>query len=429
MVFIKKIYKQLMKLFKIILPLSRKVNKDGTRIKYYFMGIQIFYVRDLEIAKEYHFLFRWLKKIEKSTTSQKSLISITNHRPTKIIFDLNCGGGTKIYFFTVQKQLSSDYNVFRIQFFSKINEYRVTLYTQDEQFFLWVSSFKKLKSIIAQINFNEVIVNHLIEYPHIQKHLDYIVSLKNKNRKISARIHDFYSICPFYNLMDGDCFCGGPTPAKCPLCFVRHDEKLLPAYVSKKTDILAWQKMWESFYQQIDEVIFFSNNSLRIFQMVYPSFKNQKVVPHEVLALRKVKISPHKGINIAVLGDILNVPKGQKIIQKLEKLLDHSIRLMVIGRFDAQTDQTIVTGPYERENLPDLMEKHQIDIVFIPSVCPETFSYTTAEAIMMGLPVACFNIGAPVERVSKYKKGLIISKIDAQVAVDEMVQYVNKERE
>ena len=70
------------------------------------------------------------------------------------------------------------------------------------------------------------------------------------------------------------------------------------------------------------------------------------------------------------------------------------------------------------------MEENLIDIILIPSICPETFSYTISEAMEMGLPVACFNIGAQAERVSKYSKGLVLNKIDARKTIDEIVCFV-----
>lgn len=56
------------------------------------------------------------------------------------------------------------------------------------------------------------------------------------------------------------------------------------------------------------------------------------------------------------------------------------------------------------------MENNNIDIVFIPSIWPETFSYTTSEAMMMGLPVACFDMCAPAERVKNLRKNLLLKK-------------------
>ena len=48
--------------------------------------------------------------------------------------------------------------------------------------------------------------------------------------------------------------------------------------------------------------------------------------------------------------------------------------------------------------------EEDIDLFFIPSIWPETFSYTTSEIMSMHMPVAVFPIGAPVERVKFTKK-------------------------
>jgi hypothetical protein len=44
----------------------------------------------------------------------------------------------------------------------------------------------------------------------------------------------------------------------------------------------------------------------------------------------------------------------------------------------------------------------------------------------MGLPIACFKIGAPPERISKYEKSLIIDEIDAQKALYAIIDFAEK---
>ena len=41
----------------------------------------------------------------------------------------------------------------------------------------------------------------------------------------------------------------------------------------------------------------------------------------------------------------------------------------------------------------------------------------------MGLFVAAFNIGAPPERLRNYHKGIVVSKIDAKSALDEIIDF------
>jgi len=62
----------------------------------------------------------------------------------------------------------------------------------------------------------------------------------------------------------------------------------------------------------------------------------------------------------------------------------------------------------------------------IPSICPETFCYTAEEIMLMEMPLAVFDLGAPAERVRNYNKGLVIEKIDAQYALEELLKFSRK---
>lgn len=72
------------------------------------------------------------------------------------------------------------------------------------------------------------------------------------------------------------------------------------------------------------------------------------------------------------------------------------------------TDDNFVSlNEYERSQLPDLVEQQQIDVFFLTSIWPETFSFTCSEIISMDVPLICFDMGAPVERTKQYDKGLV----------------------
>ena len=47
----------------------------------------------------------------------------------------------------------------------------------------------------------------------------------------------------------------------------------------------------------------------------------------------------------------------------------------------------------------------------------------------MGLPVACFNLGAPAERVKIYDKGIVIPEINARLALEEISKKIIAQRE
>ena len=103
------------------------------------------------------------------------------------------------------------------------------------------------------------------------------------------------------------------------------------------------------------------------------------------------------------------------------------VRLKVIGKYEPISDKTIVYGVYKREDIPEIIEQYETDMILIPSVCPETFSYATSEAIMTGLPVACFKVGAPEERVSKYKRGLILPNYEPKDILNRILSFLKDE--
>ena len=133
-------------------------------------------------------------------------------------------------------------------------------------------------------------MNHLIGFPQLDNLLKFILSLKSQQSKISARIHDYFSVCPNYNFMIEDKFCGGPDTEKCITCLKSNELKYLPIYVSKKTSIIEWREMWHDFYSKIDKIIVFSQSTLNLFTKSYPDLNNIIIKPHEVPYLRSVNI-------------------------------------------------------------------------------------------------------------------------------------------
>jgi glycosyltransferase involved in cell wall biosynthesis len=153
------------------------------------------------------------------------------------------------------------------------------------------------------------------------------------------------------------------------------------------------------------------------------------VSPHQVEYISPVKLKPNKSdsLHIGVLGAI-GIHKGFNIIKEMLGLIakEHlQVKILVIGHLCEMLDSEnlLITGEYRREDLPALVEQHQIDIFFQPSICPETFSFTTAEVMMMELPLAVFNLGAPAERVRNYEKGLVIEKMEARYALEELLKF------
>ena len=115
---------------------------------------------------------------------------------------------------------------------------------------------------------------------------------------------------------------------------------------------------------------------------------------------------------LGILGAI-NEAKGANIVKDMVSYIDKNnlnIKVVVIGQITIAINSKsfAVTGRYDKKELPNLVLKHKITKFFIPSIWPETFSYTTDEIIQMAYPLTVFDLGAPAERVRNYELGKVI---------------------
>lgn len=353
-----------------------------------------------------------------------------------LVLDHSLGGGTEAFFYNKVAEIGADTMIVRLQYFPSVGEhgaFALSYFCSGvESDKLFVEDFKQMRLILTQLRLDKVVVNNLVAYTNLQEVLNMVGDFAHRGVHVSMCGHDFYGICPYFTLVDSDgFFCGIPEASKCVECFQRNtfagntasENRILKAGA---TDIMKHRQMWGAFYRDIlTEFIVFSEFTKELFVRVYPCLEEKtKIIPHKVGKLREVRLQKHKEITIGILGNIFSKAKGLDVVRDLCSLCkERKVNLLVIGNTykGAGIKQT---GSYKRENLPQLLEDKNVDIIFIPSIWPETFSYTTSEAMMMQMPVACFNLGAPAERVGKYAKGLIIDKIDAEYALQKIIDFI-----
>ncbi len=254
--------------------------------------------------------------------------------------------------------------------------------------------------------------------------------IKEKANVLEIALHDYFPICPSYTLLDSDgAFCGVPDDLdRCRRCLGRnpHCESAVG-----QAAIDDWRAAWGELLGLADTIKAFSQDSARLLRRAYPRLAGRvSIEPHAHMErLRKVSLAPPaQRVTIAVVGAI-GFAKGGALVKeaahiaRAERL---NVRLVVIGEMAAEFHEpgVTVTGRYLRAELPDLVEQHDVDIVWFPSIWPETFSYVTEEVMDMGLPIACFDIGAPAERVRGYGRGLVLARQDARHALMAMIDHL-----
>ena len=333
---------------------------------------------------------------------------------TILAFNHSLGGGASNYLIEQKNNELKKGKAFCIVFFDvEHNLYEFIYYYKKYRIRAYTKSQRELFSVLSRMDFTSIWINELVTYPHIYKMLSAISDFsKEKSIGIRMLMHDFFAVCPSINLIgQTGMYCELPAEDKCSRCFLDHiseDEAV------EKVSIVKWRREWKKFLEQCHEIIVFSNNSCDIIQKVFGALDNIRVIPHKISYMPELNktFKTTNTLNIGLLG-ILTNHKGQGIVRELVKKIEKDkldIRIILIGSSPQKIHSPAFqeTGRYTRGSIPRLVLENDIDVFLIPSVWPETFSYTTAEIMEMGMPLMCFNLGAPAERVAEYEKGIVL---------------------
>lgn len=307
------------------------------------------------------------------------------------------GGGTETYLKNILRQ-QRNYLILRSTAITTRQEsFTLESDTFPQKLHITKKDIKTLRKIVSAIS---------IENVYCYKALPYVLeTLRDFSVPLSFKLHDYYSLCPSVNLMKENAPC---TLSECGRCSFTVGKR---QYTGTQ-----WQEMWRHFFDAVSYVYVFSQSSKRIFTATY-SVPEEKIIlrPHSMAYFKTKKITavPDK-MNIGIFGDIMGEAKGRTVVRdfiNFSKEKDYTV--YINGRMQ-DSDRTrlpancIYAGKYTPEEIYDRIVQQQLDAVFFPSVCAETFSYTVSELMMTGILVACFDIGAQAEKVHEYHLGRII---------------------
>lgn len=338
-----------------------------------------------------------------------------------LIIDHELGGGANAYRDTMIKERISDgKKTLLLTYNMHYKQYGIRFFYKEFNIFFIFDTLSEINTYAPFIQFNEIFVNELVSFPDIVQTVDYICELAaQRNTIVTVPIHDFFMICPSYQLLnDKDVYCNVPKNINTCVSCIANNKREFRNYVKEEIDIHAWRNAWQSLLEMANSIICFSDSSKNILLRAYSTLDRKKIqiVPHQVNDITPITSLRQKNKEepfiIGVLGAI-NYSKGLDIIKNLAKEIEETnsnTRIVIIGVTSEQiySPAVSITGRYKKENLAALVEQYAIDVFFIPSVWPETFSYTTEEVIQMNMPIAVFDIGAPAERVKNYNKGILL---------------------
>ncbi len=350
------------------------------------------------------------------------LASSKNKSEITLLIDHALGGGANIY----ADELSNSYQaegkkVLRLCDDYYAGGYKLYFDSQEYHFAFGLVSLASLRHLFEKIQLKAIFINNLVSFKESYAFLQWIKELTLTNEaSLTIPIHDYYPICPSYTLLDslGE-FCDIPQDLeRCQAC-LQKSKLEWKTYFSDRADIVRWRAVWGELLELSTDILTFSQSSKDLLLQAYPRLDQQKIVltPHKIEPLPVVVPASHpekKGTTIGILG-ALNYAKGSEVLKQLIRTVEQrglDINVVLIGEISdpIKSARFKVTGRYKRDELPELITKNEIDIFLIPSIWPETFSYTTQEIMMMQMPLMVFDLGAPAERVREYAKGYVLQK-------------------
>ena len=360
---------------------------------------------------------------------QYKLIRKSKQGKTIVAFDHDLGGGATSYLVGKKNLAVDSGNAFYIIRYNYIqNYYPILFYYGENKMKFSIKNQRELFEALEFMNADEGWINELVTYPKLYDLMGKIREYSQKNQvPIKMLLHDYFAICPSINLLDvSEKYCNIPECDICESCFKKCD----PTFSEEFGTMVKWRLEWKTFLEACNEVVAFSESSKAILERVYGRLDNVVVIPHQIGYMPKIqkKYKLTNSLVIGVLG-VLTKHKGGEIIKDLIAEIEEeglNIKIALIGSSTEKINSPIFkeTGKYSRDSIPRLTLKQDIDIFLIPSIWPETFSYTAEEIMKMDMPIMCFNIGAPAERVAQYQKGMVIPEISAK-AILEIIKNQN----
>ena len=343
------------------------------------------------------------------------------------------GGGAKVYQDRLISTLKKDWRIYGMEPLADGKTLLVKNFSIGEEkiavFDLNLLDEKIFKTLLQALKIDWIFVNQLLTYP-VPKILNFISESKVPYTFFG---HDFFAVCPQYQLLNyADRYCNAETDLKkCADCLKKCRS---PFAKYSATNIENWRKEFKKFFEGAQEIIVPSENTAEIFKKYYsvPITVREHEINKNLKYTFETNFAEEEILTVAVIGAIGN-EKGSKIIYALAEKLEKNnlpIKLIVIGITNLQNSAYIsanknfqITGAYDNKEISNLLAKYKVALVLIPSIWPETYSYTTTEAMSSGYPVMVFPLGAPADRV-KLGGGWILEEISEDAVIKKLEQLL-----
>jgi hypothetical protein len=268
------------------------------------------------------------------------------------------------------------------------------------------SQLRRMLGLLQQfgVNFLAVHIHHLMGMG-----IDAVEEiLRDLRADIRFFLHDYYSVCPQFNLLQNDrVYCAAPplNSDTCREC----------KYGQQREQHL---KSYEAFFRKHDiQFIAPSEVAKDIWSITYPSFTEKvRVYPHQVLIMKnsgRNSLTESRKVRVAYVG----YQSDNKGWETWRSFVTHDLakeyELYHLGAgYERFPNVTQVPVSFVEDGLNAMINAlidHDIDVAFLWSICPETYSFTVFESLAAGcFVVTNHHSGNIAVQVKRFSSGVVL---------------------
>ncbi|MEM6586879.1 MAG: hypothetical protein AAF641_00395 [Pseudomonadota bacterium] len=267
--------------------------------------------------------------------------------------------------------------------------------------------FKDLAPFLRSFGFAKISVQHTIGW----RDKGLVDFLNDLQAPYEVFLHDYYLACPSINLIarQGDAF------------WLESSEDIYDGCVGftspDVSTIDTWRRISRKLLRGADRVVTPSNDTAARFNRYFEDI-SITAIPHEktnadVPIVRREPNVQKGRVRVGLLGHIAH-QKGGEVLRNValaSRFLD--IDFVLIGSYHGDAAWALdcnicIHGQYQEEDLQDLTSGYNIDVLWLPAIGPETYSYVLSQAINSGLPIVSTKLGAFVERLQNLENATLL---------------------
>jgi GT2 family glycosyltransferase/glycosyltransferase involved in cell wall biosynthesis/2-polyprenyl-3-methyl-5-hydroxy-6-metoxy-1,4-benzoquinol methylase len=266
-------------------------------------------------------------------------------------------------------------------------------------------------------------IQHLLRWP-----IELGVVLRSRGIKTVYSSHDYYCVCPSWNLFDHR------TGVACQCDSLEDSSGCIPALV-EKTGVTAavdlvqlrrqHRQVFTDFLGQVDGCIFPSQAARNVVSrhLAIP-LERTRVIEHGSDLRPSVARQPRgERLRVAIVGEVAFPIKGaDNYVELVRRSAGRDLEWHFFGTTSlfgfeerisaAATVPVRFHGRYDRSQIVDRLREEGIDLCVLLPKAEETFSYVLSEVVIAGVPVVALDRGSLRERIERGGFGIAVGTLD-----------------